>query len=188
MKSRALLALLAAALLTSGCAMNNNNEWQTIVCSVKLLNEGAPIVSAAANVTDPMNPYVPLDMISVRFWARPYSSASTITSEGAYSAFIITGYSATWTPGANAPAELTTYNVTRNNLSLRVPVNEEAVTQFLLCRQEIKQEAWYPAADSAVIYTANLDLVFYGHVEGSEHEVAIPAGTTVTFLGAISNN
>jgi hypothetical protein len=35
---------------------------------------------------------------------------------------------------------------------------------------------------------ANLQITFYGHEEGSEHEVAIPAGTTVTFLPAVSEN
>ncbi len=191
MKSRALLAFLAVTLLASGCALNDNNEWQTVVCSVQKINDGVPVVSAALNAGDPANPdddYVPLDMITVLFWARPYSAASTITPEGAYSAFIITGYSATWTPGPNAPAELTTYNVTRGNLSARVPINDEFQVSFLLCPQEIKQEPWYPAAGSAEVYTANLSLVFYGHAEGSEHEVEVPAGTTVTFLGAISDN
>ena len=190
MKSRALLALLALALLTTGCSMNNNNEWQTVVCSVKTVNGGAPVVSAALNnggTVTPDDDFVPLDMIKVMFAARPYSSASTITSAGAYSSFIITGYSATWTPGPNAPAELTTYNVDHASLSARVPVNNELEVQFMLCPQEIKQEAWYPVAGSATIFTADLELTFYGHVEGSEHEVAIPSGTTVTFLGAITN-
>lgn len=191
MKSRALLAFLAIALLTTGCSMNNNNEWQTVVCSVQKINDGAPVISAAVNAGDPANPdddYVPLDLIKVLFWARPYSAASTINSEGAYSSFIITGYSAVWTPGPNAPPELTTYNVPRSNLSARVPINDEIEVAFMLCPQEIKQEAWYPAPGSATVYTANLALTFYGHAEGSEHEIEVPAGTTVTFLGAISDN
>lgn len=188
MKSRALLALLAVALLVTGCAMNNNNEWQRVVCSVQKINDGAPVVSAGLDVTDPENPTIPLDVIKVLFWARPYSSATTITSEGAYAAFIITGYSATWRPGVNAPAALTDYNVERANLSARVPINDEIEVAFLMCPQEMKQEAWYPSGATGLVFTADLDITFYGHEEGSEHEVAIPAGTTVTFLDSISTN
>ena len=129
MKSRVLFALIAAALLVSGCSSNNNNEWQRVVCSVQAINGGVPFVSAALNIgTDVMNTtddYVPLDIATVLFWARPSGSLVTIPEEGAYSAFIITSYDATWTPGPGAPAALTDYNVTRGQLSARVPINDE---------------------------------------------------------------
>ena len=52
----------------------------------------------------------------------------------------------------------------------------------------MKEQAWYPAQYSNTVFTANLRLTFYGHSEGSSHEVAVPAGTTVTFLGAVGDN
>lgn len=190
MKSRVLFALLAAALLVTGCSSNNNNEWQRVVCSVQSINGGAPIISAALNTgsdaTNPTDDYVPLDIVNVLFWARPGNSMVTVPEEGAYSSFIITSYDATWIPGAGAPDELTDYNVTRGLLSARVPINDEFVVAFAIAPQQIKQEPWYPGEFNPVVFMANLELVFYGHEEGSEHEVAIPAGTTVTFLPEIA--
>jgi hypothetical protein len=191
-KSRALLALLAAALLVTGCDLDNNNEWQRVVCSVQSINAGAPIVSAALNTgsdaTNPTDDFVPLDIVPVLFWARPGNAMMTIPEEGAYSAFIITSYDAVWIPGAGAPAELTGYNVTRGLLSARVPLNDEFAVSFVIAPQQMKQEPWYPVWDSNTVFMANLRLTFYGHEEGSSHEVAIPAGTTVTFVGAVGEN
>jgi hypothetical protein len=192
-KSRVLFALIAAALLASGCSSDNNNERQRVVCSVQSINGGAPFVSAALNTgTDVANTnddYVPLDVTSVLFWARPYGSLMTIPEEGAYSSFIITSYDATWVPGVGAPAELAEYNVTRGLLSARVPINDEILVSFMIAPQQMKGEAWYPSVDlNPIVFMANLQITFYGHEEGSEHEVAIPAGTTVTFLPAVSEN
>lgn len=192
MKSRALIALLAAALLVTGCDLDNNNEWQRVVCSVQSINAGAPIVSAALNTgsdaTNPTDDYVPLDIVPVLFWARPGNTLTTIPEEGAYSSFIITSYDAVWHPGAGAPAALTDYNVTRGLLSARVPINDEFAVSFVIAPQQMKQEPWYPDPAGDTVFMANLELTFYGHEEGSSHEVAIPAGTTVTFVGAVSEN
>lgn len=194
MKSRVLFALIAVALLASGCSSNNNNERQRVVCSVQSINGGAPVVSAAVNtgtdVTNTNDDYVPLDVVTVLFWARPYGSLMTIPEEGAYSSFIITSYDATWVPGAGAPADslLAEYNVTRGLLSARVPVNDEALVSFMIAPQQMKGEPWYPSAVNPVVFMRDLRITFYGHEEGSEHEVAIPAGTTVTFLPAVGEN
>lgn len=192
MKARVLFALLAAALLVSGCEMDNNNEWQRVVCSVQSINGGSPIVSAALNTgsdaTNPTDDYVPLDIVPVLFWARPGNSTVTIPEDGAYSAFIVTSYDATWIPGAGAPAELTEYNVTRGLLSARVPINDEMAVLFTIAPQQMKQEPWYPTPVSTTVFMANLQLTFYGHEEGSTHEIAIPAGTTVTFLPTVAEN
>ncbi len=191
MKARVLFALIAAALLASGCSSNNNNERQRVVCSVQSINGGAPFVSAAVNTgTGPQDDddYIPLDVTTVLFWARPYGSLMTIPEEGAYSSFIITSYDATWVTGGDAPAELAEYNVTRGLLSARVPINDEILVSFMIAPQQMKGEPWYPSALNPVVFMANLQITFYGHEEGSEHEVAIPAGTTVTFLPAVSEN
>ncbi len=191
MKSRALFALLAVVLAAAGCS-NDNNELQRVVCSVQSINDGNPVVSAAVNTgADAGNlsdDYVPLDFVPVLFWARPGNSLMTIPEDGAYSAFIITSYDAVWHPGAGAPAALTDYNVSHGLLSARVPINDEFLVAFPIAPQEMKNEAWYPAQYSPTVFTANLELTFYGHAEGSDHEVAVPAGTTVTFLGAVGQN
>ena len=192
MKSRVLFALFAAALLMSGCTTDNNNETQRVVCTVQSINGGAPVISAALNIgTDVINDnddFVPLDISEVLFWARPLGSLMTIPEEGSYSAFIITSYDAIWTPGIGAPAELADYNVERGLISARVPINDEVMVAFMVAPQAMKLEPWYPAPNSGTIFMANLELTFYGHEEGSAHEVAIPAGTTVTFLGNVSEN
>lgn len=192
MKSRALIALLAAALFVSGCDLDNNNEWQRVVCSVQSINAGAPIVSAALNTgsdaTNPTDDFVPLDIVPVLFWARPGNALMTMPEEGAYSSFIITSYDAIWIPGAGAPAELTGYNVTRGLLSARVPINDEFAVSFVIAPQQMKQEPWYPDPAGDTVFMANLQLTFYGHEEGSSHEIAIQAGTTVTFVGAVGEN
>lgn len=192
MKSRFLFALLAVALVASGCSLDNNNEWQRLVCSVQSINGGTPIVSAALNTgsdaTNPTDDYVPLDIVPVLFWARPGNSMVSIAEEGAYSSFIVTSYDATWIPGAGAPAELADYNVVRGLLSARVPMNDEFAVMFTIAPQQMKSEPWYPAPDSGTVFMADLQITFYGHEEGSSHEVAVPAGTTVTFVGAVGEN
>jgi hypothetical protein len=191
-KSRVLFALIAAVLMVSGCESDNYNEWQRVVCSVQSINGGAPVVSAALNVgsdvANPSDDYVPLDIAEVLFWARPIGSLVTIPEEGSYSAFIITSYDAIWTPGAGAPAEIADYNVLRGRISARVPINDELVVAFMIAPQAMKSEPWFPDPDSDTAFMADLALTFYGHEEGSTHEVAIPAGTTVTFLGNVSEN
>lgn len=193
MKSRVLFALIAATLLASGCSSDNNSERQRVVCSVQSINGGAPFVSAAINIgtdaTNQSDDYVPLDVTSVLFWARPYGSLMTIPEEGAYSSFIITSYDATWTDAPAALADsLAEFNVTRGLLSARVPINDEILVSFMIAPQQMKSRVWYPSAVNPVVFMANLQITFYGHEEGSAHEVAIPAGTTVTFLPAVGTN
>ena len=71
-------------------------------------------------------------------------------------------------------------------VSAKPGINDEFLVAFAIAPQQIKQEPWYPSDANPVVFMANLELTFYGHEEGSEHEVAIPAGTTVTFLPEIA--
>jgi len=192
-KFRALFIVLAFAAALSGCSSNNNNEWQPLVCSVQSINDGNAVISAALNTgSDPSSTsddFVPLDYTKVLFWARAGNTSSVIPDDRSYSAFIITRYDAVWTPEGTAPAELSDYNIYNAPLSLRVPIDDENEAFVAFAPAAIKGAAWYPdPLTGGPVFGCPLSLTFYGHVEGSEHEVAIPAGTYVTFLPTISTN
>jgi hypothetical protein len=192
-KFRALIFVLAFAAALAGCSSNNNNEWQPLVCSVQSINDGGAVISAALNTgSDPAQPnddYVPLDYCTVEFWARAGNTSSVIPDDRAYSAFIITAYDATWRPEGAAPAELTDYNIVRAPLSVRVPIDDANIAYIAFAPAAMKTEVWYPDPTlGGPVFGCPLDFVFYGHAEGSEHEVAIPAGTYVTFLPTIGTN
>jgi hypothetical protein len=194
-KSRALITLMALAMglaALTGCS-DNSNELQPLVCEVHSVNEGAPLLSAALNAGNDRRPgteddFVPIDFVPVVFRARALNETMNIPDDGAYSSFIITGYDLTWsTTDANAPAELSFFNITGGMASGKVPVEDDAIVSVLVAPLEMKGSTWFQAIlnGGAPPFTATANLVFKGHVSGSSHEVEIPAGLMVNFIGLL---
>ena len=189
MNSRVLIliaALMLGLFVLTGCS-TDNNERQRLVTEADLVNGGSPTVVAALNtngtpVVD--DDFVPIEFLSVMFSARPLNDTMVIPENGTYSTFNVTSYDLAWVPGTNAPAALTDYNVTRGNLTVSIPVNEEVAASVLIGNLSMKTEAWFPGNP----FTADLMVTFYGHESGSEHEVAFTAGTTVQFVATVSSN
>ncbi len=187
--SRALFliaALMLGLFVLTGCS-TDNNERQRLVAEADLVNAGAPIVVAALNnngtpVTD--DDFVPIEFMNVMFSARPLNDTMVIPEYGTYSTFNVTSYDLVWVPGNNAPAALTDYNVSRGNLTVSIPVNDDISAAVLIGNLSMKGEAWFPGSP----FTAGLQVTFYGHESGSEHEVAFTAGTTVQFVAVVSDN
>ena len=172
----------------TGCS-TDNNEHQRLVAEADLVNGGSPLVLAANNtngtiITD--DDYVPIEFLNVIFSARPLNDTMIIPENGTYSTFNVTHYDLVWVPGTNAPAALTTYNVSRGNLTVSIPVYDEVAASVLVGNLSMKAEAWFPGTGSP--FTADLQVTFYGHESGSEHEVAVHAGTTVQFVAEVSTN
>lgn len=192
MKSRALitmLVLMVALTALTGCS-SDNNERQRVVCEVQSINGGAPVIAAALNIgadrTNTNDDYIPIDIVPVEFKARAYTSDVLIPADDVYSWFHVTSYSMTWIPGSGAPAELTDYNVASAPTDVIVPVGEESVVGILVADAGMKAEPWFPTGSNPG-FTAQLMFTFRGHASGSEHEVQIPAGVVVTFVGEISD-
>jgi hypothetical protein len=187
--SRALFliaALLLGLFVMTGCS-TDNNEHQRLVAEADLVNDGSPLVLAALNdngTPDDNDNFVPIEFLNVMFSARPLNDTMTITENGPYSTFNVTHYDLVWVPGANAPAALTTYNVSRGNLSVSIPVDDEVGASVLVGNLSMKSEGWFPGSP----FTADLQVTFYGHESGSEYEVALHAGTTVQFIERISSD
>lgn len=194
MKSRALIMMLALVIgLTAltGCS-SDNNERQRVVCEVESINGGAPIVAAALNIgADAANTnddFVPIDIVPVMFRARSYSGSVIIPEDDAFSWFHVDSYSAVWVPGPGAPAELTDYNVTDAPTDAIIPVGDTAELAILVADAGMKAEPWFQALlNGGTPFTAQLLLTFRGHASGDEHEVVVPGGTMVSFVGPISD-
>ena len=189
MNSRVLL-LIAALTLTlvalTGCS-TDNNEHQRLVAEASLTNDGTPLVVAHYNdngTIDPADDYIPIESLNVLFTARPLNDTMVIPEGSTYSTFNVTSYDLTWLPSLNAPSGLTDYNVTRGHLTVNVPVDGEAIAGVLIGNLSMKTEAWFPGSP----FVADLEVTFYGHESGSEHEVAIHAGTTVQFIDIVSEH
>jgi hypothetical protein len=187
-----MLVLMLGLIALTGCS-SENNEHQRLVAEADLVNSGGPLVIAAVNVGDPTDltdDFVPIETANVMFSARPLNDTMVIPENGTYSTFNVTHYSLTWTPSATAPAALTDYNVERGLFTVSIPVNDEIEAGVLVGNLAMKAEPWFQAMYNGVIppFTAELSLVFYGHESGSEHEVAVPAGTTVMFIPEIIEN
>lgn len=196
---RSLFALVALALaggiiVSAGCDNHDGNEWQRLVCEVAHINEGAPLVSAYLNVGNDgiqgtEDDFLPIDVVPITFHARPYNDMMIIPEDGPYSWFHVTSYDLIWHPGPGAPAELTEYNVTDGRVDVQVPVHEDATVGLLIADRGMKEEPWYRdllylAGGS---YTATCELRFRGHESGSDQQVDMSGGFTVTFFGVISN-
>jgi hypothetical protein len=189
--SRALFliaALLLGLFVMTGCS-TDNNEHQRLVAEADLVNGGSPLILAANNTngtpaTD--DDFVPIEFLNVMFSARPLNDTMIIAENGPYSTFNVTHYDLVWVPGPNAPAALTTYNVSRGNLSVSIPVDDDVAASVLVGNLSMKSEAWFPTGANG--FVANLQVTFYGHESGSEHEVAVHAGTTVQFVSEISTD
>lgn len=192
MKARVLITMLALGAIfaaVSGCS-TDNNERQAVVCEVELTNDGAPVISAAVNTgspTDPADDFVPIDMATFTFRARPYLSSTLTDPDGPFAWFHVTGYDMTWTPLNGAPAEISNYNMTGGGMDLVVPMDDEVEHAVVIVDPAMKQEAWFPQASSSTVFTARLNINFKGHASGSEHEVNVPTSLTVTFIPAVSD-
>jgi len=182
------LFLIAALMLVLGALIGcstDNNERQRLVAEADLTNGGTPLVIAHLNnngTDDPVDDFVPIESFNVLFSARPLNDTMVIPEGGTYSTFNITRYDITWHPGFDAPAGLTDYNVTGGNLTVSVPVNDEVIAGVLVGNLSMKSEPWFPGAP----FTADLEVTFYGHESGSEHEVSFRAGSTVQFVDTIA--
>lgn len=198
MKTRVLTMTLMTALIlvaASGCSNHEGNEWERLVCEVESVNEGAPLLSAYAevgsdNIAGTVDDILPVDWVPVVFRARPYSSAIILPEDGAQSWFHVTSYDLTWHPMGNAPAALTDYNITGGLCDVVVPVGDDAVVSVLVADRVMKEEPWFVALanDPGQSFTANCELTFYGHESGNTREVIVPAGLVVTFFGYIADN
>ena len=193
--SRALITIMALAMglaALTGCS-DNSNELQSLVCEVQSVNDGAPLISAALNFGNDRAPgggddFVPIDYVPVLFRARALNSNMTIPDDGTFSSFIITGYDLVWSSSdPNAPAELSDFNVTGGFANLQVPVEDDAVVAVLVGPLEMKETPWFQAIlnGSASTFTASAQFTFRGHVSSTDHEVTIPAGLMVNFIGAV---
>jgi hypothetical protein len=194
--SRALITIMALVIglaALSGCG-DNESELQRLVCEVESVNDGVPLISAALNVgSDGVqggdDDYVPIDFVPVVFRSRALNSSMNIPEDGLYSSFIISGYDLTWTSSdPNAPAELSNSNVTGGFANAQVPIDNDAVVSILVGPLEMKGAAWFQAIlndPSVPPFTASAQFVFWGHVSGTDHEVGIPAGLMVNFIGAV---
>ncbi len=195
MNSRALITIMALMIglaALSGCG-DNESELQRLVCEVESVNAGVPLISAALNYGSDSSPgggddFVPIDFVSVIFRSRALNSSMTIPEDGLYSSFIITGYDLTWTStDPNAPAELSNSNVTGGMANAQVPIDNDAVVSILVGPLEMKGTTWFQAIlnGSAPAFSASAQFIFKGHVSGTDHEVNVPAGLMVNFVGAI---
>ena len=194
MNSRALITIMALVIglaALSGCG-DNESELQRLVCEVESVNDGVPLISAALNygsdgAPDGDDDFVPIDFVSVIFRSRALNSSMTIPEDGLYSSFIITGYDLTWTStDPNAPAELSNSNITGGMANAQVPIDSDAMVTILVGPLEMKEAPWFQAIyNGAPSFTASAQFIFWGHVSGTDHEVGVPAGLMVNFVGAI---
>lgn len=192
MKARVLITIFAltAGLALSGCS-SDNSEHEPISVEVAMINDGAPVISAAVDIANPSTPdddFVPIDAVPFLFKARYFLSNTVNDPQGPLDAFHITGYDLIWTPYQNTPDGLMGYNIEGGGLDLVVTPNELVESAVIIVPPAMKQEAWYPVAYSDQSWSAHLQVNFKGHVSGSEHEVIVPANMTVTFMGTISSN
>jgi len=188
------MALVIGLAALSGCG-DNESELQRLVCEVESVNAGVPLISAALNVGSDGAPgggddYVPIDFVPVVFRSRALNSSMNIPEDGLYSSFIITGYDLTWTTtDPNAPATLSDFNVSGGMASVQVPIEDDAVVTVLVAPLEMKESPWFQAIlnGSASAFSASAQFVFWGHVSGTDHQVGVPAGLMVNFIGAVAD-
>jgi len=192
--SRALflfMALMVGLFVLTGCG-TDNAERQRLVAEADLVNGGQPLIVAALNVGDPGNntdDFVPIEMVSVVFSARPLNDTMVIPENGTYSTFNVTHYSLEWVLDASTPPGLSAYDVERANITVSIPVNDDVVASVLVASLAMKSEPWFIDMADRITdpFTAGLNITFYGHGSSSEYEVALPAGTHVLFVPEISD-
>ena len=181
MNSRALITMMALAIglaALTGCS-DNSNELQRLVCEVESVNEGSPLISAARD----QDGVIPIDNVSVVFRARPLTNNIYVPNDGAYSSFIITSYDLIWSStDPHAPAGLADFNITSGLVSVQVPINDKAEVFVLIAPAEMKTADWF---GGAAPFSASAQLIFKGHVSGTDHEVDILGGLTVNFIDVI---
>ena len=196
MKSRALQSTLGGLLVVIGlvtivgCANNEGNDWERLVCDVESVNGGMPLVSAYLNPgsddeVGTSDDYQTIDTVLVIFHARPYGSAIMLPEDSAHSWFQITSYDINWETDPGAPADLSPHNVTRASIDVMVPVYEEGGSSVLVVGIDMKNADWFFDLFNNLIpsFQANARFTFYGHESGSDKEVAIAAGMRVNFIG-----
>jgi len=192
----ALLALIGTVGLLAGCSQDGN-EYQRLVCEVSQVNEGAPLVSGYLDVgadkeAGTEDDIFPIDFVSVKFYARPYSAVVTLPEGSPYSHFHVTSYDLTWVPLTAAGDSLRNYNQVDTRTDLLVPVDNEATVVILVADRRMKDSPWFAelvAPDNPrPSFTAIAELRIRGHETGSETEIEIPASLMVTFVGAIISN
>jgi len=188
----ALLALAGTVGLLSGCSQDGS-EFQRLVCEVSLVNDGAPLVSAYLDIGSDKEPNTsddtfPIDIVNVKFHARPYSEAVTLTEGSPYSYFHVTSYDLTWVPLSAAGDSLVNYNRLDARTDVLVPVNDDALVPILVADRFMKDRPWFAEllTGSRPSFTAIAEIRFHGHETGSETDIVVPGSLMVTFVGMVS--
>ncbi len=189
-----LLALTGTVGLLAGCSQDGN-EFQRLVCEVSLVNQGAPLVSGYLDVgsdkeAGTIDDTFPIDIVEVKFMARPYNEVVTLPEGSPYSYFHITSYDLTWVPLTAAGDSLVSYNRVDARTDVLVPVNDVASVPILVADRFMKDRPWFAELYTASrpSFTAIAEIRFHGHETGSETDIVVPASLMVTFVGAIISN
>jgi len=193
------LCYLGTLLNLTGCS-DANNEHQRLVCEVRSINGGLPVVSAyldlGSDQADPDDDSYPIDWISVTFHARPYNALITVPPDSPFSHLHITGYDLEWIPnelaGDSGPLLVRYGNINDGMCDIIVPAYTDATVSVLIADRNMKDMPWFielaQGANRRDSFTANGLLTFYGHETGSQEVITIRAGFVATFIGALASN
>ena len=95
------LAVLAlgAAIGMMGCTEESSRNTLTVVA----VNDGNTFFSDLINVEDPLNPFVPVDQVTVSFGNIPNGGGPPLEAGAPFSEIVVTGYTVTYDNGIFTP-------------------------------------------------------------------------------------
>ena len=168
----AILTLLMAAIVFTGCDSDNPEQNRSVI-SIESLNANvAPVTSDILT-----NGSVFPDVITVVFRNRPYSRMILTRPDDPYGNYVFTRYTVEWTSSDGSGTTLPMYE---SDLGLSVETEELAIAEIMIVTWENKANPPISSIPAVTQVNMNAKITFYGHEAGTSRET-----TTIANIGVI---
>jgi hypothetical protein len=188
--------ILPAVLLGAGLAGCTPDQNARNIVEVYSINENVPLLSdvynSGKNLTDPMDDFIPTDIVEVTFFSRPHDNTNDIQPGDPFGTVTMTSYDVIYGPANGTGADLDgdgtvdLANFTAN-MNAVVPINGSATAAVLIVSGAAKSvppiSCLGPAGGGCLTTTnefaVNVTVVFHGVEETSEADITVTSGLIV---------
>lgn len=158
------LATVGAVGMT-GCTEDATRNVLTVVS----VNEGNSYFSDLINVVDPLNPFIPVDMVKVEFGNVPNGGGTPLEAGAPFSEIVVTGYTVTYDNGIFTPVT--------GGLNVRVSSGQTVEATIIL--SDSGEKASLGIAGS-VTTIARIHFTGYNYINGSNNGETVFADAALT--------
>lgn len=162
-------ALAALALGATVGSMGCTDESTRNILTVVSVNDGNTFFSDLVNNEDPVNPFIPVDQVTVAFGNIPNGGGAPLEAGAPYSEIVVTGYTVTYDNGIYSPVT--------GGLNVRVSSGQTGEGTITLSESGEKATL---GIGGTVTTIARIRFTGYNYINGSRNGDAVTADAALT--------